>query len=310
MPSIPIHPIDLHFQGSPEAIAAYLVIGPEGPVLVETGPGSSLPALQDGLAQHGVRPADIRDVLVTHIHLDHAGAAGWWARQGARIHVHQVGAPHLIDPERLLASARRIYGDAMDSLWGEFLASPAEKVHGLRDGDVVEAGGLHFTAFDTPGHARHHMLYRLEDVAFTGDLAGIRLGGRPYLRLPTPPPEFDLPAWLASLDRARAEKFSRLYLTHFGVVDDVEGHWAEVESRLHEYTDFAGRELARGAERDVILAAFEAREAARQAAAGLSLADRERYAAIGPAGMSVDGLLRYWNRSASPAPPSRSDRPA
>ena len=124
MPTLDIQPLDLNFLGHPRTIASFLVRGPGGPVLVETGPGSTVPALQAALAQHCLQPADIHDVLLTHIHLDHAGAAGWWARQGAIIHVHHVGAPHLAQPERLLISARRIYGNQMDALWGEFLPVP------------------------------------------------------------------------------------------------------------------------------------------------------------------------------------------
>jgi glyoxylase-like metal-dependent hydrolase (beta-lactamase superfamily II) len=309
MPPFEIHPIDLHFQGSPEAIASFLVVGPGGPVLVETGPGSTLPALLQGLAARGVAPGDVRDVLVTHIHLDHAGTSGWWAQQGARVHVHHVGAPHLVDPSRLLASARRIYGEEMDSLWGDFLAAPAANVHALNDGDVIEAGGLKFVALDTPGHARHHMVYRLDEVAFTGDLAGIRLAGRPHLRLPTPPPEFDLAAWRSSLERVRAEKFARLYLTHFGPVDTPAAQWAEVEGLLHDYTDFVRRALAEGADRDEIARRFGEREEAREAADGLDAVARKRYAVIGPAGMSADGLIRYWTRTA-PRPANSPERPA
>jgi glyoxylase-like metal-dependent hydrolase (beta-lactamase superfamily II) len=296
MPSFQIHPLDLHFQNSPEAIAAYLVIGPGGPVLVETGPGSTVPTLERELARFGLTPADVRDVLVTHIHLDHAGAAGWWARQGARIHVHHVGAPHLIDPSKLLASAQRIYGEMMQPLWGEFLAVPADQIHALNDDDVVEAGGLKFIALDTPGHARHHMLYQLDEVAFTGDLAGIRLSGRPYVRMPTPPPEFDLEAWQASITRVRALKFTRLYLTHFGSVDDVDAHWAKVEALLAQVVERVGGELKREAGREVVIARFTEWEEARQNNAGLDVEARARYAGIGPIGMSVDGVIRYWSK--------------
>jgi glyoxylase-like metal-dependent hydrolase (beta-lactamase superfamily II) len=291
-----VHPLDLQFQGYPEAIAAFLVIGPGGPVLIETGPGSTLATLHGELARLGLKPADIRDVLITHIHLDHGGAAGWWAQHGARVHVHHVGAPHLIDPARLLASAQRIYGETMQTLWGDYLSSPAERVHALRDGDVIEAGGLKIIAFDTPGHARHHLIYALDGVAFTGDLAGIRISARPHTRLPTPPPEFELEAWLASVARAKAMKFDRLYLTHFGALDDVAEQWDRVAALL---TDCAGRvraELERGADRDTILARYTAQEEARLAADGLSGPDLLRYASIGPMGMSVDGLLRYWKK--------------
>jgi glyoxylase-like metal-dependent hydrolase (beta-lactamase superfamily II) len=296
MPSFQIYPLDLCFQNALEAIAAFLVIGPGGPVLVETGPGSTVPALERELARFGLSPTDVRDVLVTHIHLDHAGASGWWARQGARIHVHHVGAPHLVDPSKLLASAQRIYGEMMEPLWGEFLPVPPERVQALNDGDAIEVGGLKFVALDTPGHARHHMVYRLGDVAFTGDLAGIRLSGRPYVRMPTPPPEFDLAAWQASLARVRAEKFARLYLTHFGPVDDVDAHWTTVENLLNEVVERVGNELKNGAERDAIIERFTAWEEGRQNAAGLDTDDRTRYAGVGPIGMSVDGLIRYWRK--------------
>ncbi|MCS6909534.1 MAG: MBL fold metallo-hydrolase [Anaerolineales bacterium] len=291
-----IHPLDLKFQNFPEAIAAFLVIGPGGPVLIETGPSSTLPTLQAELARFGLRPADVRDVLITHIHLDHGGAAGWWARQGARIHVHHIGAPHLIDPARLLASAQRIYGETMQTLWGDYLSSPAERVHALYDGDVIEAGGLKITAFDTPGHARHHLLYVLDGVAFTGDLAGIRISARPHTRLPTPPPEFELEAWLASVARAKAMKFDRLYLTHFGPVDDVTEQWEQVAALLTDCAERVRAELERGADRNTIVARYTAQEEARLAADGLSGEDLLRYASIGPMGMSVDGLMRYWRK--------------
>ena len=291
-----IHSLDLNFQGAPQVIASYLVIGPAGPVLVETGPGSTLPILQSELARFGVKPSDVHDVLVSHIHLDHAGAAGWWSRQGARIHVHHLGAPHLIEPGKLLMSAARIYGEMMGPLWGEFLSSPANQVHALRDGDVVEAGGLRFTAFDTPGHARHHLVYQLEDVIFTGDLAGVHLPDQHHIHLPTPPPEFDLQAWLASIERVRALKPRRLYLTHFGPVDDPEAHWEKEIPLLHSVTDFIGGLLHEGLERDVIIARFTEFESARQQADELSESDRWRLSTVGPMGMSVDGILRYWHR--------------
>jgi glyoxylase-like metal-dependent hydrolase (beta-lactamase superfamily II) len=291
-----IHTLDLRFQGSPEAIAAFLVIGPAGSVLIETGPGSTVGTLQSELGRLGLTPADVRDVLVTHIHLDHAGAAGWWARQGARVHVHAVGAPHLTDPSKLLASAERIYGAHMQPLWGDYLASPAEQVRALRDGEVAEAGGLRFTAVDTPGHARHHLVYVLGDIGFVGDLAGIRLSSRAHTRLPTPPPEFDLDEWLASIARVKALRLRRIYLTHFGVVDDVDAHWATVERLLVDCTEVIHGNLERGADRDMIVAAFTERERARQEADGLSEADQALYASVGPLGMSVDGLLRYWKK--------------
>src|SRR5690606_40448063 len=179
-----IHTLDLNFQNLSHAIAAYLIEGPEGYLLIETGPMSTLPALQARLAEHGLSAGDIGDVVVTHIHLDHAGAAGWWAQQGARVYVHPMGAPHLVDPARLWASAGRIYGEAMESLWGSVVPAPPEQVRVVRDGQQITAAGVTLTAIDTPGHAGHHHTYRLGDVGFTGDAAGVRVPGSEWVSLP------------------------------------------------------------------------------------------------------------------------------
>jgi glyoxylase-like metal-dependent hydrolase (beta-lactamase superfamily II) len=296
-----IHTLDLCFLGAPQAIAAYLVVGPAGPVLIETGPGSTVLTLCDGLARHGLQPAQVRDVLLTHIHLDHAGAAGWWAEQGARIHVHSAGAPHLADPSRLLLSARRIYGERMDALWGEFLAVPPSQINALSDGALVEAGGLRFVAHDTPGHARHHLVYQLDDVAFAGDLGGVRRPGTRHLRLPTPPPEFDLPAWQSSVERMRALGFRQLYLTHFGAVSDVDEHWDAVAALLPRYASLAREALDAGQDRATVLETFAAWEEARLVADGIPAADWPVYASLGPVDMNVDGLLRYWHKQAPAA---------
>ena len=297
-----ILPLDLHFKGDPHGIASYLVRGPAGNLLIEAGPGSTLPHLHAGLAAHGLTPADIAAVLVTHIHLDHAGSAGWWARQGVPIHVHHLGAPHLIDPERLLTSARRIYTDQMDTLWGEFLPSPAEQVFAHHDGDVIEVAGLRIIAHDTPGHARHHFVYQLDDVAFVGDLAGVRRPESQYLRLPTPPPEFDLAAWLASVGRMRALNFRTINLTHFGPLTGpaVAAHWDQVATLLPQYAGLVQSGLAEGADRDALIARLVAWEAERLAAIGVPREQFPIYDGLGPNFMAVDGLIRYWQKQARP----------
>lgn len=282
-----IHVLDLDFRGSPRAVAAFLIQGPGGPVLIECGPGSTLPALKQALAAHGLQPDDIRHVLLTHIHLDHAGSAGWWAQQGADVYVHAFGAPHLIAPEKLLASATRIYGDEMDALWGAFLAAPAERVHALQGGEVVSVAGLSFVAHATPGHARHHIVWQLGDVAFVGDVAAIRIDGGLHIRIPSPPPEFEREVWLDSIARMRALAFRRLYLTHFGALDAVDEHWARVAGLVDEQAELA-RDLP---DRDVLvqrLVDLDNRD--------LLDDERERFNNAGPIAMSADGLLRYWNR--------------
>ncbi len=289
-----IHTLDLDFEGTPQTIASYLVRGGDGPVLVETGPASTLPTLVARLAGHGVRPEEVRHVLVTHIHLDHAGAAGWWARQGATVYVHPRGAPHLIDPSRLLSSAERIYGDRMESLWGEVLPAPAQRVVAVADGERIAAAGLEFVALDTPGHARHHHVYRLGEVAFTGDAAGIRLPGNRWVDLPAPPPEFDLEAWQATLERLRAGRFETIYPTHFGPTTAVDEQLSALARRLEEAAGLVKAMLDEGIARPAMVERFSGWVAERAIAAGVSPDVLRAYEVANPRHMSVDGIARYW----------------
>jgi glyoxylase-like metal-dependent hydrolase (beta-lactamase superfamily II) len=291
-----IHTLDLNFQGTAETIAAYLVEGPTGAVLVETGPGSTLPVLRAQLAQHGFQPADIRQVIVTHIHFDHAGAAGWWAQQGATVYVHHFGARHLINPEKLIGSATRIYGDDMDRLWGEILPAPAANVVELRDGERVEAGGLLFTAVETPGHARHHHVIQLGDVAFTGDITGVKLGKRPFLDIPAPPPEFDLEAWQESLAKVASYQFKTIYPTHFGAISNVAEYLASIQLLVADAANFVRQALETGMERDELIVAYAAWNHGRAYAAGLADESIQKYEIANPLYMSVDGMMRYWRK--------------
>lgn len=291
-----IHTLDLNFQGLPNTIASYLVEGPDGPVLIETGPGSTLPNLLANLTRHGYTPADVGHVLVTHIHLDHAGAAGWLATQGATIYVHHFGARHLVDPGKLLASASRIYGDKMDSLWGEMVPAPAEQVVALYDGDQFEAGGLTFTALETPGHARHHHVFQVGSVGFAGDTAGIRLPESPFIDIPAPPPEFDREAWLVSLKRLRQIDFERIYPTHFGPVDDVADHLDRMALLVNEATEWIRAQLEAGLSRDQLVTAYENWTRERGSAAGVAAKTMKRYEMANPIYMSVDGIMRYWQK--------------
>ena len=291
-----IRPLDLNFQGLPQAIAAYLIRGPRGWVLVETGPASTLPNLRAALAENGLITADLSGILLTHIHLDHAGAAGRLAREGVPLWVHEVGAPHLIDPERLLTSAGRIYGERMDVLWGETLSAPEEMVTAVRDNDLIQVAGLEFSALNSPGHAWHHHAYVLEDIAFTGDAAGIRLPGKEMVDLPAPPPEFKLEVWLETLDRLQEQHFSAIYPTHYGRLEDVDGQLDGLRELLHTSTDFVFDRMEAGQEREQIVAEYVAWNHARARAAGLSDFTIRRYDAANPLFMSVDGIMRYWNR--------------
>jgi glyoxylase-like metal-dependent hydrolase (beta-lactamase superfamily II) len=291
-----IYPLDLNFQGLPQTIAAYLLQGPAGWVLVESGPASTLEHLRARLAEHGLATADLSAVLLTHIHLDHAGAAGRLAREGVPLYVHEVGAPHLVDPEKLLSSAGRIYGERMDMLWGETVSAPAEMVTAVADNDVIDVAGLQFTALNTPGHAWHHHTYRLGDIAFTGDAAGICLPGKALVDLPAPPPEFKLEIWLETLQRLQEQEFTAIYPTHYGRVEDVRGQLVGLRELLLQATEFVRLRMEMGQAREQIVPDYVAWNHKRARAAGLSDETIRRYDAANPLFMSVDGIMRYWSR--------------
>jgi glyoxylase-like metal-dependent hydrolase (beta-lactamase superfamily II) len=290
--------LDLMFQGRAHAIAAYLIRSGDAVVLVESGPGSTLAGLEAGLAQEGLATRDLTHVLLTHIHLDHAGAAGRLARQGAEIYVHPVGAPHLLNPEKLLASATRIYGDRMDSLWGEFLPVPGEKLHVVEDEEEIEIGGLRLRAVDTPGHAGHHHAYLFEDFCFCGDVGGVRIPGYQYLRVPMVPPELHLERWRESIQRLRREKFKYMAPTHFGVYDDPEWQLREVEKGLYDAERWIDKMMAEDPSPPIeaLRESFTTWMVEQGAAFGLSEDVAKAYGLANPPGMSADGLLRYWKK--------------
>lgn len=291
-----IHTLDLHFSNVPGTIASFLVVSDHGLALVETGAMATLPRSLDALADLGYRPADIRHVLVTHIHFDHAGAAGWWAAQGAQIYVHHVGAPHLIDPSRLVASARKVYGTALDTLWGELLPIPAAQVTPLYDNDVVAVGDLRFRAWDTPGHARHHHALSIGDVVFAGDVAGVRLRDSRFIALAGAPPQFDPFAYDASLARLEAANPRRLYLTHFGAVDDVADHLGRYRQVIWGSAELVRAQLRNGADAEAITAHYIAYSRERAARDGVDEALWACYETANPFAMSADGVKLYWER--------------
>jgi glyoxylase-like metal-dependent hydrolase (beta-lactamase superfamily II) len=291
--------LDLNFQSLPDTIASYLVKGPDGPVLFETGPASTLSTLKQKLEGYGLTTADIKHVFVTHIHLDHAGAAGWLAQEGAQIYVHKVGAPHLIDPSRLLQSAGRIYGDRMDELWGEIVPAPKENVTAVQDGDTLSVAGLEVQAINTPGHAWHHHTYRIGDIAFTGDAAGIRLKGSGLVDLPAPPPEFKLEVWQGTIDRLLAEELKAIYPTHFGRTDEVRNQLESLRVLVDQAAEFVRLRMVAGEARDAIVEQYITWSHERMHAGGLSDYAIEQYNAANPLFMSVDGIMRYWRKKLS-----------
>lgn len=291
-----IHTIDLNFQNIPGAMGVYAILHRQGAVLIDCGPGSTRDHLQFMLHRLDLTPRDVTDVLLTHIHFDHAGSAGWWAGQGARIHVHPVGAPHLMNAEKLIASARRIYGEMMDELWGEFLAVPAERLHILRDNESIDIEGLHFVALDTPGHADHHLAYLFEDVCFSGDVGGVRIAREDYLRLPMPPPEFHIEKWRASVQKLREAKFKRIAPTHFGIYDDVAWQLSAIERELDLVENWLQQAMHAEPTFDQLLARYSEWMESRDASHNFDDARLSANEISNPLFMSVMGMQRYWKK--------------
>ncbi|HQX02181.1 MAG TPA: MBL fold metallo-hydrolase, partial [Anaerolineales bacterium] len=249
-----------------------------------------------GLAKEGLSPRDITQVLLTHIHLDHAGAAGWLSRQGAQIFVHPNGAAHMLNPEKLIASATRIYGDRMGTLWGEFLPVAEDQLTVPQDAEEIVIGNLKFVAINTPGHAEHHYSYLFEDMCFSGDVGGVRIPGYPYLRAPMPPPELHFGRWRESIARLRALKFARIAPTHFGIFDDVEWQLNELQKNLDAAEKWLEEIMPAEPSADEMRAKFEAWMYEQSRAQNLSEDVVQAYALANPLGMSVDGMIRYWKK--------------
>lgn len=228
-------PIDLHHQNVERLVGCYLLDTDDGPALFDCGPSTTIGALKAGLAAAGLKLTDVRHLLLSHIHLDHAGAAGSLVREhpALQVHVSSIGAPHIVDPERLERSARRLYGDTFDTLWGELAPVPEENVRIV--GDRV----LGLDCFPTPGHASHHVSYLDRDgTLYAGDAAGVRVQPGRYVMPPTPPPEFELEIWQATIDEIERRGPERLALIHFGVADDPVRHLAELHLELYDWAEF------------------------------------------------------------------------
>lgn len=287
-----IHTLDLRFFRG-ETIAAYLVESAGHLALVETGPESTWPHLVAALAAHGARPEDVKDVLVTHIHLDHAGAAWRLAAAGANVWVHPRGAPHMADPSKLLASAKRIYKEQMDTLWGTLEPIPPERLRITSDGLDIPVGDARIRVLETPGHAIHHNAYLLDGNVFTGDVGGVAIGDGPNLP-PTPPPDIDLPTWARSIERIKAARPDGFYPTHFDRHGDVAGRLDEMWIELEEWAGFVRARLAEGKDEAAIVPLFESWLTDRLLGNGMSPDRLDAYRTALPFAMNVTGLVRYW----------------
>src|SRR6266436_1798214 len=254
-----VHLIDALHLGTPNVISIGLFQAAAGElVLVDTGPESVFTAVAAGVQKLGFEPRDVRHILASHIHLDHTGAAWRWAREvGAKIYVHPNGAPHLVNPSKLLSSATRIYGDKMNYLWGATEAIPEEQVIAMTDSDF-QLGGLRLRAIATPGHANHHNAYWIKSqrILFAGDVAGVRIGSGPAIP-PLPPPEINLELWRDSLEKIRALKPASIYITHFGQVREPTASLDELERRLASWSDWIKQRLNEGKSEREIIPEFE-----------------------------------------------------
>ena len=277
-----LEPLDLRHLGRERVIGCYLLETEDGPALFDCGPSTCVPELKERLLERGLELKDLRHLLLSHIHLDHAGAAGVLVRENPelQVHVSSIGAPHLVDPSRLERSARRLYGDEFDTLWGELAPVPQANMH------EVDSHVLGLQCFPTPGHASHHVCYLDADgTLYAGDAAGVRIQPSRFVLPPTPPPEVDLEAWEQTLDEIAARRPERLALIHFGVADDVDRHLAELRARLAEWASRV---------RD------GATEEEFETAAAQDLGpDSPAYEQAMPFWQSYAGLKRYWDKRAA-----------
>jgi glyoxylase-like metal-dependent hydrolase (beta-lactamase superfamily II) len=290
--------IDLLFRGSRRVIATPMLTGPDGVTLIDPGPTSCLPALEAGLRDRGLSLRDVRTLLLTHIHLDHAGATGTILERvpQIRVYVHEIGAPHMVDPGKLLASAARLWGDQMDALWGQFLPVPGQQVTPLAGGERLTVAGRTLQVAYTPGHAKHHVSYLDEQsgMAYVGDTAGIRIVGD-YMLAPTPAPDIDIEGWQQSLDRIEAWQPVSLFLAHFGAFTPARAHLSRYRAVLTTQAELVLELLKSGRTTDQQIRDFVERlrhEARRE------LPEKEARATelAAPFEQLWHGLARYWSK--------------
>ena len=297
--------VDLNFLGFPEIIATAVLHGSAGVALIDPGPSTTLDRLKTSLRRKGISLGDVRQILLTHIHLDHAGATGSLVRENPTIDVfvHERGAPHMIEPSKLLASAGRLYGADMGRLWGDFLPVPADRVRPLKGEERITAGGRELQVAYTPGHASHHVSYfdPSSRVAFVGDTAGIRGQDRDYIMPPTPPPDIDLDAWSVSEDRILSWDPDTLFLTHFGPFHGARMHFQEMTARLDAWSRVVRRLLADGSlDEEQRLQAFM-NEALLDLKRKVGELEADRYSRAGRLDYSWQGLSRYWKKKMIPS---------
>lgn len=291
-----IHVLDTRQLGRPGIIAATAVESDDGLILFDTGPESTFENIAAELRSVGSDIGDVRHVFLSHIHFDHAGAAWRLAERGATVYVHPRGAPHLIDPTKLIESATRIFGAEMAKFWGRVAPVPERKLKILQDMDVIRVGALEVRAIATPGHASHHHVYQWEDNLFGGDIAGVRIGGGPPIP-PFVPPELEIDSWLFSIDKIRGLNPAKLYLPHFGLVEgSVSAHLDGLEERVRRWSLWFREQMRVGRDEEQLIPAFAAYEAMDLQAGGATAEQVRDYETADPSYMAVTAALRYWRK--------------
>ena len=288
-----IHILDLEFLGETSAIASFLIESDDGLILVESGPETTFESLKKAIADKGFDWKEIRHVLLSHIHFDHAGAAWKLAENGAKIYVHPVGLPHLMNPEKLWNSAKMIYQEDMERLWGQMKPIKLEQLVATGEGDRLNIGGLEFQVHYTPGHAIHHNAYQLGNLVFTGDVAGVKIGSGPVVP-PCPPPDINVELWLESIEKLKSLNPEKLYLTHFGMIENPLQHLRELELILDDWASWMKQQYDAANLPERITPVFMEYTQNQLRDAGVSEENIQRYEYANPSWMSVNGLLRYW----------------
>jgi glyoxylase-like metal-dependent hydrolase (beta-lactamase superfamily II) len=296
--------LDVNWTGRPRSIVAALLESNGHRAIIDPGPGSTLATLRQQLNSRGVQVADLDAILLTHIHLDHAGATGSLVRENPRlaVYVHELGAPHMQDPSKLLASAARLWPDTLQELFGETLPVPAENLQILQGGETLPLGASNLDVVYTPGHASHHVSYfdDADGVAFVGDTTGIRIDNAPYILPATPPPDIDLGIWDQSMDTILVRRPARLFLTHFAYSDTPAPHIAEFRERLHHWAEVAKECLRTAPDEAAAVNMFVARSH-REMQERLGEAEAEHHAFTAGLNLSFLGLARYWRKRATTA---------
>jgi glyoxylase-like metal-dependent hydrolase (beta-lactamase superfamily II) len=297
-------PLDLNWINHPRSIASALLRSNDAVALIDPGPSSTLPALRKQLASHGLQVTDLSAILLTHIHLDHAGSTGALVRENPsiRVYVHSRGASHIVDPSRLLQSAGRLYGSEMQRLFGDFQAVPKANLQVLEGGETISLGTRQMHVVYTPGHAFHHVTYfdLQGEVAFVGDTAGICIEGNRYALFATPPPDISIEHWDASLDAILKLHPQRLFLTHFSYSDNPAEHIKNYREHLHRWSDRSGKILASGEDETTCMHKF-AQEVSAEATQFLTPVELSHYLRSGALNLSWLGLARYHRKHAQAA---------